>query len=121
MKQVIAVLAVASLPMSAMAGGLGGDPAAIAEARAMVESIGGATIWGRLRSLHLVHEWYPYFRQDTCVENETLDLTGPRSLAERNSEISHTADDFYEVRFGAGDVPEFRRLEFRGPDGQPGG
>ncbi len=151
----------------ALAEGLRGDPAAIADARAMVEKMGGAAVWGPLESLHLVHEWYPYNRLDTYIENETLDLTGPRSIADRKSEISHyvrayspegegwtmaddefrlgdsakladdlrrapfnffrlvrgvAADDgFYEIRFGDGDIPGSRRLEFYGRDGSLGG
>jgi hypothetical protein len=30
-------------------------------------------------------------------------------------------DPFYEVRFGEGDIPGTRRLEFYGPDGELGG
>jgi hypothetical protein len=70
--------------------GLRGDPAAIADAEAMVEAMGGAAIWSQLKSLHFVHEWYPCNRVDSYIENETLDLTGPRSLADRKSEINHT-------------------------------
>jgi hypothetical protein len=53
--------------------GLRGDSAAIAEARAMVETMGGMIIWARLKSVH-----------------------------------------FYEIRFGKGDIPHSRRLEFYG-------
>ena len=151
----------------AAADGLRGDPEAIADARAMVETMGGAAIWAPLKSLHLVHEWFPFHRPDSYVENETLDFTGPRSLADRRSEINHAirayspegrrwsmnngtltmggADelkndldrapfnffrlvqgiaansDFYEIRFGEGDIPGSRRLEFYGPDGALGG
>jgi len=84
---ILAALLAAAGP--ALADGLRGDPAAIAEARAMVETMGGAAIWGRLGTLHMVHEWYPHDRQDSYVENEILDLTGPRSRADRKSEISH--------------------------------
>lgn len=162
-----AVLMAAGLSASALAEGLRGDAAAIADARAMVETMGGAAIWGPLENLHLVHEWYPEHRVDTYVENEILDLTGPRSRADRKSEINHSirayspegrrwtltngklaigdaaelendlqrapfnffrlvrgvaADDgFYEIRFGDGDIPQTRRLEFYGPDGELGG
>jgi hypothetical protein len=73
----------------ALADGLRGDPEAIADARAMVETMGGAAIWAPLGSLHMVHEWHPHDRRDSYVENEILDLTGPRSFADRRSEISH--------------------------------
>lgn len=162
-----ALLAAAALSTAALADGLRGDAAAIADARAMVQTMGGVAIWGPLESLHLVHEWYPVNRLDTYVENEILDLTGPRSRADRKSEISHSirayspeggrwtmtngelahggaaelesdlrrapfnfyqlvravaADDaFYEIRFGQGDIPGSRRLEFYGPDGVLGG
>lgn len=148
-------------------GGLRGDPAAIADARAMVETMGGAAIWARLGRIHLVHEWHPWNRLDTYVEDEILDFTGPRSRADRRSEIHHqirvyspegrrwtlndghltygddaqlradldrapfnfyrlvravAADDpFFEVRFGEGDIPGTKRIEFRGPDGVLGG
>jgi len=71
-------------------GGLRGDPAAIADAEAMVEAMGGRAIWAQLKSVHFVHEWFPCNRVDSYIENEILDLTGPRSLADRKSEINHT-------------------------------
>ena len=147
--------------------GLRGDSSAVAAAEAMVETMGGREIWSGLKSLHFVHEWYPWNRVDTYVENEILDLTGPRSLADRRSEIGHSVrayspegrrwsvqsgelayasddvlaadlqrapfnfyrlvravaigDPFYEVRFGDGDIPGTKRLEFYGPDGKLGG
>ena len=69
--------------------GLRGDSAAIAAAEAMVETMGGMTIWAQLGSVHFVHQWYPWYRVDSYVENEILDLTGPRSWVERKSEIYH--------------------------------
>ncbi len=147
--------------------GLRGDPLAIADAKAMVETMGGGAIWAQLKSLHFVHEWYPCMRVDSYVENEILDLTGPRSWADRKSEIDHSlrvyspegrhwtvknglfaysgdgtleaslarapfnfyqlvkaiaeGDSFYEVRFGEGDIPGTRRIEFYGPNGDLGG
>jgi hypothetical protein len=68
--------------------GVRGDPKAIADAEAMVEAMGGKEIWGRLKSVHFVHEWYPWYRE-AYVENEILDLTGPRSWVEMKSEIYH--------------------------------
>jgi len=143
--------------------GLRGDPEAIAEAEAMVKTMGGMEIWAQLKSIHFVHRWYPCNRTDSYVENEILDLTGPRSWVERKSEVFHQmrayspegrrwsvsngefsyspdevfdeamkrapfnfyrlvravaiGDPFYEVRFGEGDIPHTRRLEFYGPDG----
>jgi hypothetical protein len=142
--------------------GVRGDPEAIADAKAMVETMGGLEIWARLESVHFVHEWYPWYRVDAYIENEILDLTGPRSWVEMKSEINHRVrayspehrywsvengefsyadeerlaralerapysiyriaravaigDDDYEIRFGEGDVPRSRRLEFYGPD-----
>jgi len=147
--------------------GLRGEPDAIADAQAMVEAMGGMEIWAQLKQLHFVHRWYPWNRKDSYVENEILDLTGPRSWVERRSEVFHqmrvyspegrhwtlvngtfswssderfegamkrapfnfyhlvhavaVGDSFYEVRFGEGDIPGTRRLEFLGPDGTLGG
>lgn len=144
--------------------GLRGDPAAITEAKAMVETMGGMDIWAQLESVHFVHEWWPSQRLYSYVENEVLDLTGPRSWVEMKNEVysrvrayspehgywsivngdfTHgTAETFdnamerapyslyriaraiaigdsrYEIRFGEGDIPGSRRLEFYGPDGQ---
>ncbi|MDH4211506.1 MAG: hypothetical protein OEV79_08660 [candidate division WOR-3 bacterium] len=116
-----------------------------------------------MKSVHFVHEWYPWYRIDSYVENEILDLTGPRSWVEEKSEVQHRirayspehkywsitdgkfafgseesfknamerapysvyriargiaiGDSYYEVRFGEGDIPRSRRLEFYGPDG----
>jgi len=70
--------------------GLRGDPEAIAEAQAMVETMGGRAIWSRVQSVHFVHEWYPWNRVDSYLEHEILDLTGPRSWVDRKSEINHT-------------------------------
>jgi hypothetical protein len=144
--------------------GVRGDTLAIAEAEAMVETMGGMTIWAQLKSVHFVHEWFPWYRVDSYIENEILDLTGPRSWVEMKSEINYRVrayspeykywsvtngkfayaseetfknamerapysiyriaraiaigDPFYEVRFGDGDIPNTRRLEFYGPDGE---
>ncbi len=69
--------------------GVRGDPEAIAEAEAMVRSMGGMPIWAQLKSVHFVHEWFPWYRVDSYIENEILDLTGPRSWVEEKSEIHH--------------------------------
>ena len=143
--------------------GIRGDSLAIVDAEAMVESMGGMQIWAQLKSVHFVHEWYPWNRVDSYIENEILDLDGPRSWVDRKSEISHTVrayspegrywsirdgkfayasdeiyessmarapfnfyrlvravavgDAEYEVRFGPGDIPQTRSLEFYGRDG----
>lgn len=147
--------------------GLRGDPAAIAEARLMVETMGGTAIWSQLKSVHFIHRWYPWYRVDSYLENEILDLTAPRSWVTKESEIYHRLrvyspeykywniengkfsytskesfknamkrapfhwcriargiaieDSFYKIRFGKGDIPRSRRLEFYGPDGKLGG
>lgn len=67
--------------------GLRGDPAAIADAEAMVETMGGLVIWRELESVHFVHEWDIFNRPDIYLENEILDLTGPRSYVTMESEI----------------------------------
>jgi hypothetical protein len=69
--------------------GIQGDSAAIAEAEAMVETMGGMKIWAELKSVHFVHQWYFWNRVDSYTENEILDLTGPRSWVEMKSEIYH--------------------------------
>jgi hypothetical protein len=163
----LATLILASFATQASIAELRGDPAAIADAKAMVQTMGGAAIWAGLNSLVLVHEWSSSDRFDTYVEHETLDLAEPRSIADRRSEIHHAirayspegkrwtmvdgglaqgsdqdlqndlrrapfnffrlvravavGDPFYEVRFGPGDIPGTRRIEFRGPDGELGG
>ncbi len=147
--------------------GIRGEAAAIAEAEAMVDTMGGIAIWAQLKCIHFVHEWYPWNRVDSYVENEILDLVGPRSWADRKSEINHAirayspegkrwsvnngefayaseealendlerapfnfyrlvravaaGDPYYEIRFGQGDIPGTRRLEFYGPNGELGG
>lgn len=67
--------------------GLRGDPAAIADAMAMVKTMGGLVVWRDLESVHFVHEWDIVNRPDRFVENEILDLTGPRSYVTMKSEI----------------------------------
>jgi len=69
--------------------GIRGDSTAIAEVEAMVETMGGMEIWAQLKSVHFVHVWYPWYRVDSYIENEILDLTGPRSWVEKKSEIYH--------------------------------
>lgn len=144
--------------------GVRGDPEAIADAEAMVETMGGMEIWARLESLHFVHEWWPHNRIDSYIEDEILDLTGPRSWTRQESEISSRTrayspeegywvitngefarasdqiftvaiqrapfnfyrlvrgvaigDPYYEIRYGEGDIPGSRRLEFYGPEGE---
>lgn len=82
-----AVLLAFSMPTSAQEQGLRGDPDAIADAKAMVETMGGAIIWRTLDSVHFVHEWDIVNRPDTYLETEILDLTGPRSYVTMDSEI----------------------------------
>lgn len=67
--------------------GLRGDPAAIADARAMVEAMGGLDIWRDTAAVHFVHEWDIANRPDRYLEHEILDLTGPRSHVTMDSEI----------------------------------
>jgi len=66
---------------------LRGDPLAIADAVAMVETMGGMAIWCDLKSVHFVHEWDLANRHDRYLENEILDLTGPRSYVTMESEV----------------------------------
>ena len=68
---------------------LRGDSAAVDLAEAMVETMGGITVWRELESLHFVHEWDIYNRPDIYLEHEILDLTDPRSYVTMESEIYH--------------------------------
>ncbi len=70
-------------------GGLRGDPAAVADAEAMVETMGGLAVWRELSAVHFVHEWDIYDRDDRYLENEILDLTAPRSYVTMTSETYH--------------------------------
>jgi hypothetical protein len=87
--KILLVLLYASAQTTTAEEGLGlrGDPAAIADAKAMVEAMGGVAIWRDLASVHFVHEWDIVNRPDRYLENETLDLTGPRSYVTMESEI----------------------------------
>ena len=69
-----------------LAEGLRGDPAAIADARAMVEKMGGISVWKDLGSVHFVHEWDIANRHERYLEDEILDLTGARSWVTMKSE-----------------------------------
>lgn len=143
--------------------GVRGDSVAIAEAEAMVRAMGGMWIWGQLESLHFVYVWHPWYRIDSYVEDEILDLTGPRSWVQEKSEVHNKirayspeykywtlvngefkygseedlanalerapysiyrlaraisiGDPNLEIRFGPGDIPHSRRLEFYDKDG----
>ncbi len=66
---------------------LRGDPAAIADAVAMVETMGGRAVWRELEAVHFVHEWDIVNRPDRYLENEILDLTASRSYVTMESEI----------------------------------
>ena len=85
---IVFMLMTFSFPQEKMEG-VRGDPDAIALAQAMVEAMGGMEIWAQLESVHFVHEWFPFHRIDSYIENEILDLTGPRSWVEMKSEIFH--------------------------------
>ena len=65
--------------------GVRGDSIAIAELKAMVNTMGGIKIWSQLKSVHFVHRWY-YWDRDSYLENEILDLTGPRSWVTMKNE-----------------------------------
>jgi len=67
--------------------GVRGNAQAISEAEAMVNAMGGITIWRELKSVHFMHKWDIVNRSDIYLENEILDLTGPRSWVTMESEI----------------------------------
>jgi len=87
----VILLCIAVLPTLTLSAeeamGLRGDPAAIADARAMVETMGGLAVWRDTQSVHFVHEWDFVNRPDRYLEHEILDLTGPRSYVTMDSEI----------------------------------
>ncbi len=66
---------------------LRGAPAALADARAMVEAMGGIAVWRDIESVHFVHEWDFASRPDRYLEHEILDLTASRSYVTMESEI----------------------------------
>ncbi len=84
---VIAISVATQTTLAEEGSGLRGDPAAVADAAAMVESMGGQAIWRNLEAVHFVHEWDIVNRPDRYLENEILDLTGPRSYVTMESEI----------------------------------
>ncbi|MBL7995032.1 hypothetical protein JNM05_06625 [bacterium] len=66
-----------------------GEPEAVAEAKAMVETMGGLKIWAEMKSIHFVHDWHFWNRVDSYREDEILDLVDPFSWIEMKSEIYH--------------------------------
>jgi hypothetical protein len=84
----VAGTAVAQQTPSGDSNGLRGDAEAIADAEAMVESMGGMSIWKEVESVHFVHDWEIFNRHDRYRENEILDLTGPRAYVTMDSEVS---------------------------------
>ena len=113
----LCITAVPALTVSAEeATGLRGDPAAIADARAMVEAMGGLAIWRDTASVHFVHEWDFVNRPDPYLEHEILDLTGPRSYVTMDSEI-YSRTRAYSPEHGRWSITngEFAR------DGEPHG
>ena len=104
--------------------GVRGDAAAIAELEAMVNTMGGMSIWAQLKSVHFVHRWY-FWDRDSYLENEILDLTAPRSWVTMknetysrirayspehkywniiNGEFSYTSEEAFEKCHGARSV-----------------
>lgn len=90
LRAIIAGVVACLLPAAAFAqdgASLRGDVDAIADAQAMVEAMGGAAIWRDTASVHFVHVWDIVNRPDRYIEDEVLDLTGPRSWVRMKSEI----------------------------------
>ena len=58
--------------------GIQGDAVAVEYLESMVNTMGGIKIWSQLKSVHFVHRWF-FWDRDSYLENEILDLTGPRS------------------------------------------
>ncbi len=100
--QVFIILSLISIPghsLAAEASALRGDAEAIADAEAMVEKMGGMAIWRQLESVHFVHEWDIMSRVDSYLENEILDLTGPRSFVTMKSE-TYSRTRAYSPEYG---------------------
>ena len=83
---ILCLCSIATLVSAQYSGGLRGDAVAISRAQAMVENMGGMEVWRGLGSLHFVHEWDLATRKDRYLENEILDLNGPRSYVTMHSE-----------------------------------
>ena len=86
---VLVVLGITEFSTSAAAQearGLRGNPEAVSRARSMVETMGGIALWRELGSVHFLHEWDLATRTERYIENEILDLTGPRSYVTMESE-----------------------------------
>ncbi len=73
------------LPQTWSQKSLQGDEEAIAHLREMIQTMGGLELWGRLSQLKFQHKWYPINRGN-YVEDEIIDLTGPRSWVHMKSE-----------------------------------
>jgi hypothetical protein len=65
--------------------GVRGDSIAVEYLESMVKTMGGIRIWSQLKSVHFVHRWY-FWDRDSYLENEILDLTGPRSWVTMKNE-----------------------------------
>jgi len=81
----IMFLFINTLTFSQTNNGVRGDSGAIAELEAMVNTMGGIKIWAQLKNVHFVHRWY-FWDRDSYIENEILDLTGPRSWVTMKNE-----------------------------------
>ena len=66
--------------------GIRGDSNAVEYLELMVNTMGGKKIWSQLKSVHFVHRWH-FWDRDSYLENEILDLTGPRSWVTMKNEI----------------------------------
>lgn len=64
---------------------LQGDEEAITHLKEMINTMGGLELWGRLSQLKFQHKWYPINR-GSYIEDEIIDLTGPRSWVYMKSE-----------------------------------
>ena len=112
MKKVLMLIVMVSMPLQFSFAqdemrGVRGDPEAIAEAEAMVETMGGMEIWAQLKSVHFVHEWFPWYRVDSYIENEILDLTGPSDHVVLGFEGTTAQDPEYFHDFFLGFIRTF--------------
>jgi len=84
---ILAILAAMSIsgmltPSYAQETRLQGEPEAVALAERMIERLGGAAVWARTRTLHLVYEGWRTEPDEPVIERAWRDLTRPAERIE---------------------------------------
>ena len=85
--------------LSADEQGLQGDPEAISDAIAMVETMGGVEVWQHVEHLYFVHEWDFVNRYESYMEDEVLDMSSIRSWVKMES-VSYSNERAYSPEHG---------------------